>query len=277
MKKLLYILPVIVFLVSGCSFIAPKIISQNQVNQDLPNNANSESLTSNLTQTIALRTVKWDGKVYNFAHLCAGEKKRFTTSLFGSLGISSEQEYFCLGKNSLIYNESKIDKIIESGNIQNPAEAPILIEAKLIPSNSDRGIVLISYMPEPCATTGDCGVGGPTNFISHTFNLATLISKRINNFPRISDPVWNPEGSKALFLPYTCGGVGCGKGSILGYDVDQDQVMYQSSELGSEEFFEGAPGNPIPYWKRLSWLDNSNAIAELVSSDGKVKKIKINF
>jgi hypothetical protein len=310
MKKVLLILPFILFFISGCSFF-PSITkdkfpsngktNQNPACESAPQSSNETILEStdiqdeeqvekdpfNVlgfkiqeivdNQVINSKEFKWNNSVYTFKHYCYGLKEQINVE-----GSPDWNKPFCLGKNTLsITKDNNKELFVQSDNVQRADLAPVLLDIELIPSKSGRVNALVTYFPETCATLYYCGAGMPSNYISHVLDLKTLNFKRLENFPHsISDnfkSIWNVSGDKLLVVPQTCGGAGCHESPLIGYDLDLDKIIYESKEKGSEDGFSTADGTPNHYWKSVRWLSDDKAVAELVAPTGYIEKIDVSF
>lgn len=243
-------------------------------NQIVRLKAEQETLMSKEKVTITQKLVWWKGERYNFIHHCLGTVKQGQVmgSLFNPVS-------YCLGENILVLVTPDGQTLrIHKTDISEPRKAPILMKTELIASTTRTAIVLISYSPEPCSTVNDCGVGMPTNYVTIAFNLIDNTCCDIKNFPKWGTAAWNPSGTKSVFIPKTCGGVGCHKRALIGYKLSMDEATDAlTEEIASGERGVGISGEPVPYWANLHWINNSQVSATIISPDGSKKEVKVIF
>ncbi len=208
-----------------------------------------------------------------FAHLCKGQAKEIY--LFGD---ERRPASYCLGENRLvILDKSAEPKVLQSSNVTDDAAAPILIKTETVPSST---VILISYAPDPCTTTGDCGVGMPTNYVTFAYDQRDGKFRAIAKYPSDGTPIWNPAGTKAIFVPDTCGGAGCQSIPLIGYDVTRDatQSVTTDKAVGTPDGqARDAAGKPLPRWSKIIWKNDVDFIADLVQIDGKTTQINGKF
>jgi len=297
MKKTLFILPFLLFFISGCSFFPKTTEVKSSLTESAPINEcpvcessgpiedpdginkldfKSQELIDN--KIINTKNIEWNNQTYNFKQTCYGLKELINSIITDDSKFSLP---ICLGRNVFLVSNNSKDIIIQQDNVQSVELAPVLVDLELIPSTAGRANVLISYWPEKCRTLNYCDVGMDSGFVSHVLDLKTLNFRSLLSFPHSFaynfKPTWNPAGNKVLFVPQTCGGAGCYEGPLTGYDLDLDKVIYESKEKGSEENFEDIMGNPNHYWKSVRWLSDDKAVAELVAPTGYVEEIDISF
>jgi hypothetical protein len=208
-----------------------------------------------------------------FAHLCKGQVKE--VYLFGD---ERRPASYCLGENRLVLlDKSAEPKVLQTLNVTDDAAAPILIKTETVPSST---IVLISYAPDPCTTTGDCGAGMPTNHVTLAYDQKTGQVRPITKYPTDGEPIWNPAGTKAIFVPDTCGGAGCQAIPLIGYDVTRDatQSITTDKAAGSPDGqARDASGKPLPRWSKIAWKNDVEFTAEIIQIDGKATSINSKF
>lgn len=196
---------------------------------------------------------------------------------------------FCLGRNQLIVRDNGQERILEDKVIADVKNAPILMGAELVGNvSADQSKqILVSYSPEPCTTTDDCGVGGPTNFVTYVYNLESRQSRQIQQFPRatVGNGTWNTSFTKVIFYPVSCGGAGCGQESLIGYDLvndsqvaqlTRDKAAVQSDATGSERPFD-VMGATLPTWSSIEWTSNADFRASIIETSGKTRWITGRF
>jgi hypothetical protein len=208
-----------------------------------------------------------------FAHLCKGQTKE--VYLFGD---ERRPVSYCLGENRLVMIEKSAEpKVLQTQNITEDSNAPILIKAETVPSST---IILISYAPEPCTTIGDCGAGQPTNYVTLAYDQKAGQLKPITKYPTDGTPIWNAAGTKAIFIPDTCGGAGCQIIPLIGYDVTRDATQSATTDkaVGAKDGqARDVAGKPLPRWGMVKWTSDSDFTAEIVQVDGKITAINGKF
>lgn len=207
------------------------------------------------------------------AQLCKGEPKE--VYLFDD---ERRPVSYCMGENRLVVIEKAAEpKVLMTQNVTEAAQAPILIKVELVPSS---GLVLISYSPEPCTTTGDCGVGTPSNYVTLAYNPKDGQARPINKYPSDGIPIWNAAGTKAIFVPDTCGGAGCQVIPLIGYDVTRDatQSVTTDKAVGTKEnSAKDASGQPLPRWGAIQWKSDADFVANLIKIDGSTQEVAGKF
>lgn len=224
------------------------------------------------TSDLAIKTVDWNKKTYSFLHRCVGEVK--TASFQGAIETN-----FCLGKNRLEIFDGLKATTLDEADVIEAAKAPLLLGVQyLAQTSSTTATVLISYSPEPCATTNDCGASMQTNYVTMSYSLKDGQIKKLPNFPATGKLLWNSEATKAVSLPLTCGGAGCATGAIKGYDLNADALKDVTTDKAAEEKdAQSATGDKLPYWKDLKWTDATHVTAVIVTPGKPDKKVEVAF
>ena len=195
---------------------------------------------------------------------------------------------YCVGDNQLsVRGEDGEETIILSGISQDAANAPMLFGADLINVPSDaNGTVLITYMPDPCATPGSvCGVGGPYNLENFAYSLRDGSLKPLKHYPGTGAPTWNAGigGMKAIFIPDTCGGDGCVAAPLTGYNLDTDTASPLTSLGLAAGYTDGstvqsANGTLLPVWQPLvHWKSDVDFTVQVRQPDGTLKTVAGKF
>jgi len=234
-------------------------------------NVNTETI-------ISKKMVMWNEDTFTINHSCIGSVK------YGNLyGDTAKQAPYCLGINKLkLADKNGIQTQLSENNITNAAEAPVLLDAQVVPGSKE-GLVLVAYRAESCTTTNDCGAGMPTNYLSMTINLLTKKPQEIQNFPTTGISHWNADGTKAIFIPETCAGRECNVEPLLGYNVSQDQ---QNPNLTTEKAagssskqgqLEDSEGKKLSTWQSITWTTTSKFRATYINKDGATKIIEGSF
>jgi hypothetical protein len=244
--------------------------NQNTVEQPLKNTA-TEPAAAPIGTMITQRTVTRNGASVMFAHRCKGEIK-----IGHILGSLDQPINYCIGENQLsvilgVNGTSLNEKILDTRIALTTADAPVLLASELVPNSKD-GNVLVSYTPELCTTNRDeCGPGMPNYFVAYVYNLSTQTLRSIAHYPQDGYPTWNPSGTKAVFIPNTCGGAGCGVEALTGYDLLTDTatsvttVVAAGTESGGET--ADATGRKNSRWLSVTWKNDSDFSAKVQNVD----------
>lgn len=234
--------------------------------------ASTGQATQTPTNEYQTLTQKMVGQV-QFAQLCKGVAKE--VYLFGD---ERRPVSYCLGENQLVVIQKGAEsKVLLTQNITGDVNAPILIKVETVPSSN---LVLISYSPEPCTTTGDCGVGAPINYVTLAYNLKDGTVRAIKKYPSDGQPLWNASGTKAIFVPDTCGGAGCQAIPLIGYDLTQDATRSITTDkaVGTQETAaRDASGQPLPKWGAIQWKNDSDFVANIIKIDGSTQEVAGKF
>lgn len=229
-------------------------------------------------------SVPWNGMQYLFIHRCLGEVKLGT-------GDSSMREY-CVGDNQLsLRTEDGEESIIQSGFSQDVTNAPMLFGAESINVNSDaKGTVLLSYQPDPCAPPkGECGAGSAYNYVNFAYGLQDGSLQPLKNYPGTGWPTWNAGigGTRAIFIPDTCGGAGCDLGPLTEYDLSTDTAQPLSSlgqaggvEVRAEQLNAmDANSQSLPTWVNgsIHWKNDVDFTIQIRQPDGSLKTVAGKF
>jgi hypothetical protein len=231
----------------------------------------------NPEQTVAVKTFSGYGKVLNFYHFCTGKLETYTIND----QFFYPMEQYCLGDNRLAveYSPGKFVDI-KKETVTDAKNAPVLLKVEQIMQSK---IFLISYVPDNCSTLYDCGAGMPTHYVTHSFNADTLMYQVLHNFPGRGKPIWNNDGTKAVFIPDTCGGAGCDEDVLKGYSLDTDKVKDLTTEKASENINNDAVLKDKRIWRSVSWdydkdhKQTNTITARILNPDGTEKEIKITF
>lgn len=215
---------------------------------------------------ITQKTVAWNGGVYQFTHRCKGEVK-----------VADQQSVpFCIGSNQLVViDPTSVVKVLKTESVDSAADAPVLLSTHLVPG-SQKGSLLISYTVDTCTTTNDCGVGMPTNYVGWVYNLSDQSLRGLSNYPEFGRPVWNTSGTKAVFIPSTCGGAGCNVAPLTGYVLGMDTVSEVTTvkAAGSEnEQAQDVQGNRLAQWGSVTWNTDSSFTAAMRLEDGSTQRV----
>ncbi len=180
---------------------------------------------------------------------------------------------YCLGRNQLISQRPDGQELVISDEQIDSAErAPLLVRVER-PVNADSDLVLLSYSENPCVTVGDCGVGSRTNFVSHAYSLSTNEVRILHNYPARGKAFWNPSTTKAVIIPLTCGGAGCGQEPLTGYSLADDTVSTLTREIaaGDESGLPlvGLDGGGTRTWMTVEWTSNDTFRATVDLPSGK--------
>lgn len=231
--------------------------------------------------TVKQISVNWKGQVYNFLHRCLGEVK-------AGQGSSSAPSY-CVGDNQLVlHRPNGEEQILQSGLSQDSSSSPVLSGVELLDVMSDvDGTVLISYGVDSCVTTNDCGAGMNYNRVSMAYNLRDVDSAPhvLVNYPGTGWPTWQGgrSGTKAIFVPDTCGGAGCDLSPLYGYNLDQDKTTPLTSLGQAAGVFNGGvastvDGKALPVWQlNITWKNDSDFTAQILQTDHTLKTINGTF
>lgn len=208
-----------------------------------------------------------------FAQLCKGVAKE--VYLFGD---ERRPVSYCLGENQLVViQKGTAPKVLLTQNFAEDVNAPILIKVETVPSSN---LVLISYSPEPCTTTGDCGVSAPINYVTLAYNLKDGTVRAIKKYPSDGQPLWNTSGTKAIFVPDTCGGAGCQAIPLIGYELTQDATRSITTDKAvgtTESQAADASGVPLPRWGAVQWKTDTDFVANLIKIDGSTQEVAGKF
>lgn len=215
---------------------------------------------------ITQKTVAWNGGVYQFTHRCKGDVK-----------VADQQVTpFCLGSNELVViDSSSAVKVLKTDRVSAVVNAPVLLDAYLVPG-SQKGTVLISYAVDTCVTTNDCGVGMPTNFVRAVYHLSDKNFREVSNYPEFGRAIWNASGTKAVFIPSTCGGAGCDVAPLTGYILGTDTAREVTTvkAAGSEnEQAQDVRGNRLAQWGSVTWNTDSSFTATMRLEDGSTQRV----
>jgi hypothetical protein len=207
---------------------------------------------------------------------CSGDIKKGVEKI----GDPAEDVSFCIGDYELVATMGSQSVVIASGHAGSGTDSPVLLKAETIASSTD---VLISYLPS-CASTGDCGVGMPTNQVTFALHAKDSSVQSISHFPPNGTPVWNDLATKALFIPETCGGAGCDVAPVIGYDLTKDSSKAITNEkavgLGTDGKASDATdpvGNRLPVWQSVQWNVGDTFSATLLKDDGSKQIVNGTF
>ena len=247
--------------------------------QDWSKKQDVSSVMEDGYQVITQKTVNWQGDAVQFTHRCKGQVK--AGNLFGGAELPIS---YCIGENQLVFTDAASNmKIIQTDTIAADIEAPVLIGADLVPG-SKTGAVLISYAVEACAVGGeDCGVGIPSHYVRWVYNLADQSLRGVGQFPRWGWPTWNPSGTKAIFIPDTCGGAGCDVAPLIGYNLLTDKAADVTSLAAAGCEHEGCraqeagTGDPIQQWGPVTWKDETTFSVVLFHADDTKEQVMGRF
>lgn len=197
---------------------------------------------------------------------------------------SGQMHTFCVGKNQLFVREEGKETLLDERMVGEAKDAPILLQANVVsvgPAQRSTKI-LVSYAPEVCTTTKDCGVGMPTNLVSHLYVRGSGALRQLSNFPKQAYGlgVWNTSFTKALFYPKTCGGAGCVTEALYGYNLERDQFVEGLTRDKAAEAGEESPdsaGKPLPMWDRIEWTSDTDFRARIMDPSGAYRTVTGRF
>lgn len=202
--------------------------------------------------------------------------------------LDGQTHAFCVGKNQLFAREMEKETLIDERMVREVKDAPILFQADVIssPARGRSKKVLVSYATEVCTTMNDCGVGMPNQYVRYLYTLGEGTVRALNGFPEqsLGLGVWNPSFTKAIFYPKTCGGAGCERVSLFGYDLERDQVVPNlTRDTAAEPGLESPDvnGKPLPMWGMLEWTSDTVFKAQITDpadpSGGTVRTVTGRF
>lgn len=233
-------------------------------------------------EEIAVRNLGTAASAVNVSHRCIDGKVTVNKSNW-----NGETYRFCVGRNQLVIQENGRDVLVDDRLVMAAPEAPILIKVEPIGDTvqDQSPQILISYSPEPCTTTDDCGVGMPTSHVTFVYSLATHKPRRLWSFPQFTSgsATWNASFTKALFFPLTCGGAGCTPSELIGYNLQTDFVTQAATTeraASGTEAAEGAGaltdvrGNRLPYWSQIEWTSESQFRASITEPSNRTRIVK---
>lgn len=205
-------------------------------------------------------------KVYRLTHFCQGTVQK------GSADGGNIP--FCLGKNQLVLSDGIKNTLLVNSMVTSSEQAPVLRKPELLAEDSTKTRIAISYSPDLCDTSNDCGAGMPERYVSHLYTLEDGSLKVLRAFPNSGELFWNKEKTKAIVLPHVCGGAGCTPVALLGYDLGKDQIKeLTKAEAAETELAFDVAGKRLPYWKNIGWKNETIVTATVISPDGKSAKV----
>ncbi len=206
-----------------------------------------------------------------FEHTCAGQ-------IVPSLTIEGQKTVpYCVGKNTLTVTDRNrsITETIDESDTTDASNSPLLLKVET--TNASGKTVLVSYAPETCATTANCGAGMPTHYVTIAYFPQTATYVKLHAFPSYGVPVWNPSGTKAVFYPESAGGAGYSEDVLIGYDVPTDNETSVTSERAAWDAHGAQPfnveGTPLPAWSNIVWIDDDHFTALITNPDGTTKTV----
>lgn len=269
-------------LIGGVVLLGVLAILQNQEIKRLSSDETEVVEQQNVAQEpaagsgdiVAKKTVQGAGFLFDVIHYCDG-------TVMTNMADGVEPAQFCVGENTLVFKDGLREKIIIAETINSAVRAPVLTDVALVPTESGLKRLLISYGPDACRTTDDCGAGMPENWVSYVFNVADLTARPLANYPLSGDGVWNSNGTKALFVLNACGGAGCSVMQLVGYDLESDTQKPVTTEKAAFRQFEQVPQDIdeslLPYWDGAKWTSNTEFSATIVNTNKTKKVIKGTF
>ncbi len=221
-------------------------------------------------KVVTKKTINWKGKAITFIHLCKGTIQFATEQTVG----------YCLGENQLNVETPNGTLTLEKKTVTSASHAPVLVDAKLVSVENGKyaDFVLLSYPVDACFNSDDCGAGGPSNFVTGKYSLGDtdMPYQSVGNYPRNGKPTWNPSATKAIFIPETCGGAGCGQESLIGYTLATAKTKEVTTEkaagLSGGQAFD-VDGKDLPEWYFVTWTDDSSFTATIKNPDGTRKTV----
>lgn len=205
------------------------------------------------------------GKTYRLTQFCQGMVQK------GS--VDGGNIPFCVGKNQLVISNGITNTLLQSVTVTSSERALVLRKPELLEGDPTKTRILISYMSDLCDTMNDCGAGMPERYVSHLYTIETGTLRSLNAFPGSGELFWNAAHTKAIVLPHVCGGAGCSKVALLGYDLEKDQIKELTKADGAEtELAFDVLGKRLSYWKNITWTSDTAATANVISADGKSAK-----
>lgn len=209
------------------------------------------------------------GDFYDVQYRCRGEQKTASVP-----GAPVSDAVFCVG-------DAQLAVLDDAGNIvatwrtsaSKDEDAPVLGDVTSL--GSDR--LLIYFAKDECSTVNNCGVGTPYPAGTHVVDVSEGSLDELENMPD-GNPIWNSDETKAVIIPSTCGGGGCGLAALVGYDILVDEQTTLTTEKGADEVYaQDAVGNDVPYWKSVTWKDNDSVVAVLVLPDGTEDVVDVEY
>lgn len=209
------------------------------------------------------------GVFYDVQYRCRGEQKTAEVA-----GAPVAQAVYCVGDAQLaVLNDSGDLVATWKMPVSEDKEAPVLGEITSL--GADR--LLVFFSKDECSTVGNCGVGMSYPAGTLVVDIADKKIDELENMPG-GVPIWNSEETKAVMVPETCGGGGCGTAALVGYDVEKDEQKTLTEEKGANEVnAQDAEGNKVAYWQNVTWKDNNTIEAVLRMPDGDEDRIEIDF
>lgn len=183
---------------------------------------------------------------------------------------------FCVGTNTLSVLDNGGETVIDERTVREPQDAPILYQIIPVANVTATSVqqVLVAYDVEPCTTSGDCGLGMTAPAVRYAYTLGSHVAQPIAHYPlfieKYESGVWNPDRTKVVFYPDTCGGAGCYPASLSGYDLKRDLytetvTSEKALTLPDNAAQVGAGDVAEPSWGEIQWLTNSTFRASILS------------
>lgn len=223
-------------------------------------------------QVVSVEAIKVGETTYTFRQRCNGK-----------IDVAPNQTIpFCIGDNQLTVTAGDEKPVVLDNTSDVTAQAaPVLRPLHFVPSSSGKGTLLVSYGPDTCVTTDDCGGDFEPNHVTHAYALGTAEAKLrpLSHYPVTGKGVWNPSGTKAVFIPETCGGASCVESTLIGYDLAADVAQPATTQkaAGSMTEAKDSAGKRLAQWVTVTWKSETEFTATYTDSKGKSLTVEGKF
>ncbi|MFO0765061.1 MAG: hypothetical protein U0487_03385 [Patescibacteria group bacterium] len=206
-----------------------------------------------------------NGKTVELVHQCGHE-------LFVAKNpLTQERVTFCRGMNRLVLKRADGQyRVLDTVDAKVDTDIPLLTYAKQTIAQGAQ--VIMIFERDACPVNpSKCGETG-LRAMTHSLDLGSESYKRLSSYPSRSKPVWNTDGTKAVFITQTCGATRCDAAPLMGYDLVNDKLTRLTQEEGAnEDYAKDVTGKKLGYWRSATWTSLAAWSAVYVSDAGVAK------
>ncbi|HPF95580.1 MAG TPA: hypothetical protein PLR08_03465 [bacterium] len=243
-------------------------IPTSEDTEDVSEPAILESAEQQAVYTIVKRVaLTHGGGSMAILHQCGGE---LVVIRHPQTGINTQ---VCRGLNRLVLERTDGKfHVLDTVDASIDADIPQLTYVTQTVQNG--AMVIMIFERNGCPINKQaCDITG-YRAMTHVLDLQNETFRRLSAYPARSIPVWNSNGTKAVFMAQTCAKTRCDVAPLIGYDLEQDVATRLTQEEGAnEDYARDVTGIKLGYWKSRQWTSLSEWTAVFVDANGLAKTL----
>ncbi|MCA9391282.1 MAG: hypothetical protein KC582_03435 [Candidatus Magasanikbacteria bacterium] len=208
-----------------------------------------------------------DGDTVAIIHQCGGE---LVAIRHPQTGVNTQ---VCRGLNRLVLERADGRyRVLDTVDASIDADIPQLTYVtQTVPNGA---LAILIFERNGCPINKDaCDVTG-FRAMTHVLDVYSETYRRLSAYQARSIPVWNSNGTKAIFMAQTCAKTRCDVAPLIGYDLEKDVATRLTQEEGAnEDYARDVTGVKLGYWKSRQWTALSDWSAVFIDAKGLAKTL----